>query len=169
MLISTNADAQAALTQLAFDITATKTTQVPQIGTADGGLFGFLGLNSPGSSDVQAAANVLLDQLAGYVQDTFASVDDSDTPLNAQQIAKMQLTQSQVMDARSTVQSVISDLDWSFGQLVSDSLAAAANLADKATGAVVGGLGLNWTVVKVGLGIAAAGLCYAVFLRVRGA
>jgi hypothetical protein len=168
MLIQTNADAQEALQELANDITATKTTQVPQIGVADGGLFGFLGLNSPGSSDVQAEANSLLDQLAGYVQDEYDALDGSDTPLTDQQIAKMKLIQSQVQDARSTVQSTISDLDWTFGQFVSDSISAAVNIADTAAGAVAGGLGINWTVAKIGIAVALAGLGYALFLRVRG-
>jgi hypothetical protein len=167
MLISTNADARAALLQLATDITNTETTQVPQIGNATG-LFGWLGIQSPGSGDTQQAALDLLNQLAGYVQDEFGALSDTDTPLSAQQIAKMQLIQKQVMDARETVQSTISDLDWSFGQILSDGITIAANAADQAVQAAAKTLGINWTIVKIGGGVLAAILVYALYRRVRG-
>jgi hypothetical protein len=167
LLIQTQADAQIALQGLANDIINTKTTQVPQIGVSDG-LFGWLGINSPGSSETRDAANSLLDQLAGYVQDMYASLDGSDTPLTAQQVAKLQLIRSQVVDARSTVQSVISDLDWSFGQLVSDSLSAARNLADQAVQGGAKLLGLTWTQVQIVGGLVAGLLVYGLYRRVRG-
>lgn len=167
MLIQTQADAQQALLQLANDITNTETTQVPQIGNATG-LFGWLGIQSPGSGDTQQAALDLLNQLAGYVQDEYASLDGSATPLTAQQVAKMQLIQKQVMDARETVQSTISDLDWSFGQIISDGITIAANVADQAIQAGAKALGVNWTVVKIGGGVLAAVLIYALYRRVRG-
>lgn len=167
MLIETNSDAREALLELQNDITNTINTQVPQIGASDG-IFGFFGLSSPGSSGTRDAANSLLAQLAGYAQDEYAALDDSDTPLTSQQVAKLKLIRTQVQDARSTVQSTISDLDWSFGTLVSDSVSAAANLADRATNAVVNGLGLNWTVVKIGGGVLVAALIYAAYRRVRG-
>jgi hypothetical protein len=168
MLIQTQADARIALQQLANDIVNTANTQVPQIGVADGGLFGWLGINNPGSAETRQAANDLLAQLGGYVQDMYASVDDSDVPLTVQQVAKMKLIQDQVADARDTVQSVISALDWSFGNLVVDSLAQARNLAAQA---VQGGsklLGLSWTQVRI-LGAVATGVVvYAVYRRVSG-
>lgn len=167
MLIQTQGDATNALTQLAFDITNTKTTQVPQIGVSSG-IFGFLGINSPGSSDTRDAANSLLDQLAGYVQDMVSSLDGSDTPLTAQQIAKMKLIQSQVVDARATVQSTISDLDWSFGDLVSDSLSAARNIADQAVQGGAKLLGLTWTQVQIVAGVAVAAVIFGLYRRVRG-
>lgn len=168
MLIQNEADAQIALQQLANDIVNTANTQVPQIGVADGGLFGWLGINNPGSAETRQAANDLLSQLGGYVQDMYASLDGSDTPLTAQQTAKMKLIQSQVADARDTVQSVISALDWSFGNLALDSLAQARNLADQA---VEGGsklLGLTWTQVRI-LGAVVAGVVvYGLYRRVAG-
>lgn len=168
MLIQTNVDAQIALQQLATDITNTETTQVPQIGVASGGLFGFLGINSPGSGDLQAAALSLLDQLAGYVMDEYAALAGDERPLTAQEVAKMQLIRSQVVDARSTVQSIISDLDWSFGQLVSDAVTAAGELADKTVQAVAKATGLNWTWVKIGGAGLGLLLVYALYRRVRG-
>lgn len=167
MLIQTNADAQAALLQLANDITNTETTQVPQIGQTSG-LFGWLGITSPGSSDTQQAALDLLNQLAGYVQDLYSQLDGSDTPLTAQQIAKMQLTQSQVVDARSTVQSTISDLDWSFGQVVSDTASAIKNITDQAVNLAAKGLGINWTYVEIGGALLGVLLVYALYRRVSG-
>jgi len=168
LLIQTQDDATTALTQLAFDITAAKTTQVPQIGVADGGIFGWLGINSPGSAETREAADSLLDQLAGYVQDEVASFDDPAATLTAQQVAKMKLIRSQVIDARATVQSIISDLDWSFGQLLGDSLAAARNIADQAVQGGAKFLGLSWTQVQILLGITAGVVVYGVYRRVRG-
>jgi hypothetical protein len=168
MLIQTTGDAQAALLSLANDITNTETTQVPQIGVADGGIFGFLGINSPGSGNVQEAAISLLNQLAGYVQDEYGALAGEDRPLTAQEVAKMKLIRDQVVDARATVQSVISDLDWSFGQLVSDAVIAAGELADKTVQAVAKATGLNWTLVKIGGGVLALVLGYALYRRVRG-
>ncbi len=168
MLIQTQADARAALQELANDITHTKTTQVPQIGVSDGGLFGFLGLNSPGSSDVRDSANTLLDQLAGYVLDLYSVLADTDAALTEQQIAKMKLTRSQVVDARAEVQSIISDLDWSFGEILYDGVTIAANFADKAVQAGANALGLNWTVVKIGGAVLLVVLGYAAYRRVRG-
>lgn len=168
MLIATNTDAQAALLGLANDITATETTQVPQIGTTSG-LFGWLGISSPGSGDTQQAALDLLNQLAGYVQDEYATLNDgSDRPLTSQEVAKLKLIQSQVLDARATVQSTISDLDWSFGDLVSDTISSAKNLADTAVNAVSKGLGINWTYVEIGGAVLAVILVYALYRRVRG-
>jgi hypothetical protein len=167
MLIATNSDAQTALLALANDITATETTQVPQIGTTSG-IFGWLGITSPGSAGVQQAANDLLNDLATRVQNLYSSFDGSDTPLTAQQVAQMKLVQQQVIDERAEVQSIISDLDWTFGQFVSDTLTAAKNLSDQVVNKVATGLGLNWTVVKIGGGILAVILGYAAYRRVRG-
>lgn len=167
MLIQTNADAQSALLQLASDITNTETTQVPQIGNASG-VLGWLGIQSPGSGGTQQAALDLLNQLAGYVQDEYAALDSSDTPLTAYHVAKMKLIQSQVADARSTVQSTISDLDWSFGELAADALTAIKNITDSAVDLASKGLGINWTYVKIGGGVLVAILAYALYRRVRG-
>jgi len=168
MLIQTQGDAQTALQSLANDITNTLTTQVPQIGVADGGLFGWLGINAPGSAETRAAADSLLNQLAGYVMDFYATLDDPAAPLTSQQVAKMKLIRSQVVDARATVQSVISELNWSFGDLVLDSLAAARELADKAVQGGVNLLGLKWWQVEVLGGVVAAVVVYGVYRRVRG-
>jgi hypothetical protein len=167
VLIQTQGDAQAALLALANDITNAETTQVPQIG-ATGGVFGFLGINSPGSGDTQQAALDLLNQLAGYVQDEYASFDNADATLTAQQVAKMQLIQSQVVEARATVQSTISDLDWSFGQFVSDTFSAARNLADQAVQGGAKFLGLTWRQVQIIGAIVAGVLVYGAYRRVRG-
>jgi hypothetical protein len=167
MLIATNSDAQTALLALANDITATETTQVPQIGTTTG-LFGWLGITSPGSAGVQQAANDSLNDLANRVQNLYSSFDSSDTPLTAQQVAQMKLIQQQVIDERAEVQSIISDLDWTFGEFLVDTLTAAKNLSDQVVNKVATGLGLNWTVVKIGGGILAVILGYAVYRRVRG-
>ena len=168
MLIATQSDAHIALQQLANDITNTETTQVPQIGVSDGGLFGFLGINSPGSAETRQAAIDLLNQLAGYVQDFDFTLDGSDTPLTSQQVAKMKLIQSQVTDARATVQSTISDLDWSFGDFVSDSLSAARNIADQAVKGGANLLGLTWRQVQI-LGVVVAGVVvYGLYRRVAG-
>lgn len=168
MLIQTQQDAIDALTQVAFDITATKTTQVPQIGVAEGGLFGFLGINAPGSAAVQQAANDTLDQLASYVQRLVGNFDTPTATLTAQQVAQMKLIQSQVVDARASVQSLISEMDWTFGDLVADSLTAARNLADKAVQGGANLLGLSWTQVQIILGVAAGAVVYGVYRRVRG-
>src|SRR5690349_1468130 len=150
MLIQTNADARIALNALAIDITNTETTQVPQIGVSTSGLFSWLGINSPGSGETQQAAIDLLNQLAGYVMDEFSALEGEERPLTDHEIAKMKLIRDQVVDARTTVQSVISDLDWSFGHLVGDALTAAGELADKTVQAVAKVTGLNWTLVKIG-------------------
>lgn len=168
MLIQTQADARIALQALANDISNTTTTQVPQIGAADGGLFGWLGINSPGSTDTQNAAIALLNQLATYVLDLYSQLDDTGTQLTAQQVAKMKLIQSQVADARTTVQSVISDLDWSFGQLVSDSISAARNIAAQAVQGGAKFLGLSWTQVEILGAIVAGVLVYGLYRRVAG-
>lgn len=168
MLIQTQADARIALQSLANDISNTTTTQVPQIGVSDGGLFGWLGINSPGSTDVQNAAIAALNQLATYVLNLYAELEDSATPLTAQQIAKMKALQSEVVDERSFVQSTISDLDWSFGDLVGDSISAARNIADKAVKGGANLLGLSWTQVQI-LGAVVAGVVvYAIYRRVAG-
>lgn len=168
MLIQTNVDATIALNALAQDITNTETTQVPQIGVASSGLFSWLGINSPGSGDTQQAALDLLNQLAGYVMDEYAALAGPERPLTAQEVAKLKLIRDQVVDARTTVQSVISDLDWSFGQLVEDTLTAAGELADKTVQAVAKVTGLNWTWVKIGGGVLGVVLVYALYRRVRG-
>ncbi len=167
MLIQTNADARIALQALANDISNTTTTQVPQIGVSEG-LFGWLGINSPGSTDVQNAAISVLNQLAGYVLDLYSQLDDSDTPLTANQIAHMKLIQKQVTDERVEVQSIISDLDWSFGDLVSDSLTAARNIADNAVKNAAPLLGLSWRQVQIAGAIAAAVVVFALYRRVSG-
>lgn len=168
MLIQTQADARAALQELANDITHTETTQVPQIGVASGGLFGFLGLDQPGSAETRQAAIDLLNQLAGYVEDLYSVLGDDNTALTAQQIAKMKLTKSQVVDARDQVQSIISELDWSFGEIIEDGVTLAANLADKAVQTGANLLGLNWTVVKIGGAVLLVVLGIAAYKRVRG-
>lgn len=167
MLIQTEADARQALLSLANDITNTETTQVPQIGNASG-VLGWFGIQAPGSAETQAAANSLLDQLAGYVLDEYNALSDGPTPLSAYHVAKMKLIQAQVMDARATVQSTISDLDWSFGQIIEDGITIAANAADKAVQAAAHGLGINWTVAKIGLGALGVLLVFALYKRVRG-
>ena len=167
MLIQTEADARQALLSLANDITNTETTQVPQIGNASG-LFGFLGIQSPGSGQTQQAALDLLNQLAGYVMDEYNALSDGPTPLSAYHVEKMKLIKSQVADARSTVQSTISDLDWSFGEVVYDGITIAANAVDKTVQAASQALGINWTWVKIGGAVLGVILVYAAYRRVRG-
>lgn len=168
MLIQTNLDAQIALQSLANDITNTETTQVPQIGVPTSGLFSWLGINAPGSGETQDAAISLLNQLANYVTDEYSQLQGEERPLTAQEVAKLKLIRAQVVDARDTVQSVISDLDWSFGQLVEDTITAAGELADKTVNAVANATGLNWTWVKIGGFALGVVLVYAVYRRVRG-
>lgn len=168
MLIQTQADARIALQGLANDISNTTTTQVPQIGVSDGGLFGFLGINSPGSVDVQNAAIDALNQLAQYVLNLYSQLEDVPTPLTAQQIAKMKALQSEVADERTFVQSTISDLDWSFGDLVGDSISAARNIAANAVQGGAKFLGLSWTQVQILGAIVGGVVVYGIYRRVAG-
>jgi hypothetical protein len=151
VVINTNADARAALLQLASDITNTETTQVPQIGLGTG-VLGYLGINQPGSSETQAAALSLLDQLANTVMSTYGQLDDSETPLTTQQIAQMQLIQKQVIDARGEIGLAISDVDWSLGGIFDDAIVNAENYATQAISAVSKAVGINWTFVAIGVG-----------------
>lgn len=151
MVIQTNSDARAALLQLANDITNAETTQVPQIGVGQG-VFGYFGINQPGSSETQQAALSLLDQLANTVMSTYSQLDDSATPLTVQQTAQMQLIQKQVIDARGEVGFAISAVDWSLGGVFSDAVVNAENLASQAITGVSKALGINWTFVAIALG-----------------
>jgi hypothetical protein len=158
----TNADAAAALQVLVIDVNQAA-QDAATIGQTTIGLVGLapstVGL--PGGADAQQAALSLLTQLASQILRVNGTIDGSDTPLTADQIAQLQLLQKQVIDARSAVGLTISDVNWTFGEFVADVATQATNLASQAVGAVSSALGINWTTVTIGLvvaGVVVAGL-----------
>jgi hypothetical protein len=167
VLIQTQADALAALGQAQTDLQNTQ-SQLQLAYTNSQGLFSKLS-----GSAISATTNSDAQQLISDLEDFLTSIlnslggNDSD-PLAQPQIDAMQSLQSQIIGARSTVNQVISQVDWSFGDYVGDFATTAVNTASQAVGAISKGLGINWTYVEWGLAAGGLILFFALYQRVRG-
>jgi hypothetical protein len=174
MLISTNRDANAALEQLSDDIgTTAQQLAAAAVGIdAQDNLPGTAGafssiLNAGSDATVTSAGELLL-QVEQLVTTANGAFDNSDTPITADQIAILQNVQQTVIDARQAVNSTISAVSWTFGDVASDAANTLKNLGSRAIGAIVDATGINWLYVKIGGGLAAAVVLYAVYRRVSG-
>jgi hypothetical protein len=171
VLIATQHDALVALNQLGLDVNAAaqNALTIGKMPVPLGSIFGLggLGATSPGADDTQQAALSLLTTIAQYILSVDATLTDDDTPLTDVQTQQMQELQREVLDARSTIGSTISDLNWTFGDLVNDTITSVQNLAGQAVGAVSDAFGVNWTYVKIGAAVVGVVVLIAVYRSVR--
>ncbi len=167
MLIQTQADALAALQQAQTDLQNTQ-SQLQVAYTNSQGFFAKLSgtaISDATNSDAQGLISDLEDLLTTILNSLGGN--DSD-PLLQPQVDAMKSLQSQIINARSIVNQVISNVDWTFGDYVSDLGTTAVNTASQVVGAISKGLGINWTYVKIGGGVLGVVLVYALYRRVRG-
>lgn len=163
MLLTTQGDARAALSQLVADIDAT-TAQVQAKSSSSNFFTGFFG----GDDVAQAAASILL-QLQDSAARAAADLSGGDTdPMTDEQQARLKELQSEVISDRKLVGEAISSVDWTYGDLVADVATTTENIASQAVSAVSSGLGINWTYVELGAAALALVLAYALYRRVRG-
>lgn len=174
MLIATNLDANNALDALSDDIQALgKQLAAAAVNvSAQNALPGSAGvfssiLNSGSAATFQSAGELLL-QVEQLVVDTNALFDGSSTPITDDEIASLQNVQQVVIDTRQAVNNTISAVDWTFGQVATDALNTAKNWGSQAVGAIVAATGVDWLYVKIGAGIAAAVVTFAVYRRISG-
>jgi hypothetical protein len=167
MLIQTQADALAALGQAQTDLQNTQ-SQLQVAYTNSQGFFANLSgtaISSTTNSDAQGLISDLEDLLTTILNSLGGN--DSD-PLLQPQIDAMKSLQTQIINARSIVNQVISNVDWTFGDYLGDLGTTAVNTASQAVGAISKGLGINWTYVKWGLAIGGVILFIGLYQRVRG-
>lgn len=161
-LLQTQGDGWNAVEQVLTDISTTA-QQVSAASSSSNFITGFFGADT-----VSQTALSLLTQLSNAA--TAAAADlggDPTAPLTAEQIARLQELQNEVISDRKLIGQAISSVDWTFGDLVSDSVTQAGNLASQAVAAVSSGLNINWTVVEIGLAVAAVVVAVALYKRVR--
>ena len=174
MLLQTQGDARAALSQLNSDILATATSVANAYASTlptGNPVLDAVSLTTQlgGGDDVTQAASSLLNQLAGTALGVGDALTGADTdPLTPDLVARMQELQNEVISDRKLVGQAISSVDWSFGDFVADVANQTVNLASQAVAAVSNGLGINWTYVELGAAALALLLAYALYQRVRG-
>jgi hypothetical protein len=158
MQIATVADALTALDELTGDIADTAASVSATLAGSNTitGLAGGNLVASQAASNLQQLSNRAAQIAAGLIA---ASPDD---PLTDLQLAQMQQLQEQVIGTRKLIGQAISSVDWTFGDLATDSVNTAVNLGSQAVAAVASATGLDWTWVKIGLAVGAgAALFYA--------
>lgn len=163
MQLVTVGDGLLAVQSLSNDIV---TTMQSVVSTQSSGNFitGWFGGDMVASQSIS-----LLQQLATYAQTAAADLGGDPTqPLDAEQINRLQVLQSEVIEDRALIGQAISSVDWTYGDLVSDVATQTQNLASQAVAAVSTGLGINWTLVEIGGAVLAVVLAVALYKRVRG-
>lgn len=159
MDIVTNNDGRAAIGALTIDLNATY-NNVPNIQAL------------VGNDDLQQAAYGLLNTINNYAQRIYNQLTVSDDPLTPTQLNQIQLLQNQVIDARQTIGTTISDVSWSYPSLLMDVTQGIKNTISQAATAVGNAIpspfNIPWTYIIIA-GIAIAGFYYYVkYFRRKG-
>jgi len=123
MDIKTQNDARAALGQLTEDLHQVY-EDVPNIDAL------------VGNSMVQQSAYSLLDGINNYAQKVYGGLDESDDPLTDTQKKQMKEIAREVTDARKTIGETISAVEWSFPDLIVESLSESGNILGAAVDTV---------------------------------
>lgn len=166
MLIQTQADALAALGQAQTDLTNTQSQLQVAYAKSQGSTAATLS-GSAITPETYSTAQGLIADLENLLITILDSLGGDDSaPLQPAQIDAMKSLQSQIINARGIVNGVISQVDWSFGDYVSDFGTTAVNTASQAAGAISKGLGISWQYVEYGLAAGAALLVLYIGYRV---
>lgn len=168
MQLVTENDGIQALAQLSSDLSDTAN----QLSAAANGLAAkqsstyspFGSALNGGTADVISSAAATIQSLVvteSGLMTTLLMDGDPTTPLTAQQMSALQALQQAVIDSRSSVGSIVSNVDWTYGNLFDDTITSIENDASQAYQNAKKALTPSWsTWLLVGVGIAIVVVLY---------
>lgn len=149
MQISTVGDALGALAQLDNDIANVMQNVVNAQASSN-----WFVAQINGSDAVAASSISILQGLLDYSNRINSEIQGLpiDTPLTNQQIAQLSELQKEVIADRSEVNNDISSVNWTLGGVFADATTQIENWGTAAVTDVSSSLGINWTLVALGIG-----------------